>query len=237
MKTITTTCLLAVLASLAGTAGAEEASPVTANLTLTSKYKYRGQDQANTEAVTPAVQGGFDYSNSGFYVGNWNSSIGFTNSGLEMDFYGGYKGSITKDLGYDVGVLQYYYPQQDKVVDFNTTEIYGAMSFGPASAKLSYTVSDKYFGIEGGKGTLYGDLSANFELIPKLTLNLHVGGTSFDSEAKDNGAANYWDYKVGLTYDIGAGFSAAGAYVGGTKTDHYGDINKGRLIVSITKSM
>lgn len=230
-------CLFGFATLLAGNANAAEAAApaVATNLSLTTNYKYRGQDQGNNK---PAVQGGFDYSNSGFYVGNWNSSIGFTDSGLEMDFYGGYKGEIMKDLGFDVGVLQYYYPQNDKVVDFNTTEIYGGVSFGPATAKLSYTTSSKYFGIEEARGTLYFDLSANYEVVKGLTLNAHVGATKFSSDAQDTaGVPNYYDYKLGATYDLGSGFSAAAAYVGASKKDYYGDINKGRVILTLTKSM
>src|SRR5450830_735029 len=58
---------------------------LTGNISLTSNYKFRGQDQdmlgknnfAKTKAVKPAIQGGFDYAfgESGFYVGNWNSSV------------------------------------------------------------------------------------------------------------------------------------------------------------------
>jgi uncharacterized protein (TIGR02001 family) len=155
-----------------------------------------------------------------------------------MDFYGGYKGEIMKDLGYDVGVLQYYYPQKDKVVDFNTTEVYGAVTYGPATAKLSYTGSSKYFGVEEGRGTLYFDIAANYEVIKGLTLNAHLGATKFTNDAKDKvGVVNYYDYKLGATYDLGSGFSAAGAFVGANKKDYYGDINKGRVILTITKSM
>ena len=64
-----------------------------------------GPDHGNTNFFSPALQGGFDWSQNGFYLGNWNSNIGFTNAGIEMDFYGGYKGEIAKDLGYDVGIL------------------------------------------------------------------------------------------------------------------------------------
>ncbi|MBX3621453.1 MAG: TorF family putative porin [Rhizobacter sp.] len=234
MKT-SLTCLFALSTLLAGNAFAEDASAVATNLSLTTNYKYRGQDQGNNK---PAVQGGFDYANSGFYVGNWNSSIGFTNSGLEMDFYGGYKGEITSGLGYDVGVLQYYYPQKDKTVDFNTLEVYGAMSFGPATAKLSYTASSKYFGVEDARGTLYLDVSANYEVVKGVTLNGHLGATRFASDPRDAGVVqNYIDYKFGATYDLGSGFSIAGAYVGANKKDFYGDINKGRLIVTLTKAM
>jgi uncharacterized protein (TIGR02001 family) len=64
-------------------------SPFTANIALTTKYKFRGQDQGNTNWFSPAVQGGFDWSQNGFYVGNWNSNVSFSNAAIEMDFYGG----------------------------------------------------------------------------------------------------------------------------------------------------
>lgn len=229
---------LSVLTSLLGAsavAHAEEASPLTANLTLATKYKYRGQDQSDaTKTLRPALQGGFDYTKNGFYIGNWNSSIGFA-SGLEVDVYGGYKGAITKELGYDVGVLQYIYSGAKLA---NTTEIYGALTYSFVTAKLSYTASKRYFGIEEGRGTLYGDLSANYEIVKGVTLNAHVGGTRLPGDAKAlSGYSNYIDYKLGATYDLGSGFSLAGAFVGANKKDNWGDVNKGRFIASITKAM
>ena len=246
--------LFAVTSLLGAAAHAEDPppSPFTANINLTSNYKYRGQDQGNNK---PALQGGFDFSKDGFYIGNWNSSIGFTNAGIEMDFYGGYKGEITKDLTYDAGVLQYYYPQKDRgangFANFNTTEIYGALSFGPASIKYSHTVSKDYFGwgsVAGrstysGRNTGYLDLAANFPVATALTLNTHLGYTRYSSDLRNNvfvnGVAlpNYYDYKVGVTYDLGSGFSVAGAVVGANKKDFYDPINKTRFIATITKSM
>jgi len=111
-------------------ADAPEASPITANVTVTSNYIYRGLTQTNNK---PAIQGGFDYAHeSGFYVGNWNSSISWisdsygpngygnktTNPGgtsvtgpIEMDFYAGFKKElIAEGFASDFGVLQYYYP-------------------------------------------------------------------------------------------------------------------------------
>lgn len=231
---------LTALAAAASVHAADPAPPVATNLSLTTNYKYRGQDQGNNK---PALQGGFDYAHSsGLYVGNWNSSIGFTNSGLEMDFYGGYKGTAGP-VSYDVGVLQYYYPQKDKTTDYNTTELYGAVSFGPATGKLSYTASKKYFGFEEARGTLYFDLSANFPVGDKLTLNAHLGATRFANDAKDAAAAagislpNYYDYKLGATYDLGSAFTVGGHIVGANKKDVYGDINKARVILTVTKTM
>jgi uncharacterized protein (TIGR02001 family) len=224
---------------------AAHADGLSANVSLVSKYKYRGQDQSDaTKDAVPALQGGFDYTLGGFYVGNWNSAVGFGH-GTEMDFYGGYKGKVAM-LDYDVGVLQYYYPGSG-VSSLNTTEVYGQVGWMFITAKYSLTVSDKYFGFEDGDSTGYLDISANYEITKGLTLNAHVGQTIFSSDAKNNpvnaillngsGPVNYTDYKLGLTYDLGNGFSVSGAAVGANKKNVWGDVNKSRLILALNKSM
>ena len=250
------------------------ASPFTANINLTTKYKFRGQDQGNTKWFSPALQGGFDWSQNGFYVGNWNSNVSFSNAALEMDFYGGYKGEITKDFAYDVGILQYYYPQKNRVIDFNVTEIYGALTYSVVTVKYSHTVSKDYFGIgeaqqlaasgagtgigrPKGRNTGYLEGNANFPLADKLTLNAHVGYTRYASDLRNAsytvnsseggptttkvGVPNFYDYKIGVTYDLsaplGSGVSAAAAFVGASKRSFYGDINKPRVILTLSKSM
>jgi len=250
--------------------------PLTANINLTTKYKFRGQDQGEvtidsngkpeTKWLTPAVQGGFDWSGAGgFYVGNWNSNVGFTNAGLEMDFYGGYKGEITKDFGFDVGILQYYYPQKGKTVNFDTTELYAALSWTFVTLKYSHTISNDYFGIgkaqsllgsspkPKGTNTGYIELNANFPLMDKLTLNGHLGYTNFSKDlnkasvdggegaSMDVGVKDYTDYKLGVTYDMsafaGSGTSAAIAYVGANKKGFWGDVNKGQVILTLSKAL
>jgi uncharacterized protein (TIGR02001 family) len=105
----------------AAPAAAPEPSPITANVTIVNDYRYRGISQSNFQ---PAIQGGFDYAHeSGFYIGNWNSSISWLSdsysaanstqisSPVEMDFYAGFKKElIAPGFATDVGVLQYYYP-------------------------------------------------------------------------------------------------------------------------------
>jgi uncharacterized protein (TIGR02001 family) len=131
MKTIQKTAIALAASGLFTTAAfsqtapaaAPEASPIAANVTVTSSYAYRGLTQSN---YRPAIQGGFDYAHeSGFYIGNWNSSISWISDGyqgaanqqrvvsapVEMDFYAGYKKElIGEGFATDVGVLQYYYP-------------------------------------------------------------------------------------------------------------------------------
>lgn len=235
--------------------------PLTANITLTTKYKFRGQDQGNTKWFSPAIQGGFDWSANGFYIGNWNSNVNFSNAAVEMDFYGGYKGEIVKGLGYDVGVLYYYYPQKDRDTNFNTLELYGAVSYEFLTVKYSHTVSKDYFGLgeaqrdiggadsrPKGRNTGYLELNANYPVVDKLTLNAHVGYTRLASDLRhaetalgeDLGAKSFVDYKIGVTYDLsavaGTGVTTSIAFVGANKKGFYGDLNKGRAILTLAKA-
>ncbi len=252
----------AAFAQAAAPAAPEPPVPLTANISLTSKYKFRGQDQGNTKWFSPAVQGGFDWTAGGFYLGNWNSNVGFAGS-IEMDFYGGYRGEITKGLSYDVGLLQYYYPEKDKAINFNTLEAYGALTWEFLTLKYSHTVSKDYFGIgeaqaavgvdprPKGRGTGYIELNANYP-IDKFTINGHLGYTRYASglrkatidggegEVTSVGVPNFYDYKIGVTYDasaiMGSGVTLAAAYVGASKKGFYGDINKARVILTLAKS-
>jgi len=241
-------------------------SSITGNINVTTNYKFRGQDQGTLKAFSPAVQGGFDWSQNGFYLGNWDSNVSFAGN-IEMDFYGGYKAEIVKDVGYDVGILQYYYPKNsDNVAEnFNTTEIYGAVSYSFFSLKYSHTVSSDYFALgrfnqdnEGsasrpnGRNTGYLDFSANVPVVDKLTFNGHVGYTHLSSDLRNAvntttgpsettvttpAYASYVDWKAGATYDLGSGFSVAGAVVGATKKSVWGDVNKTRFIATISKTL
>ena len=144
----------AAFAQTAPAAEAPEASPITANVTVVSDYRYRGISQSN---MKPAIQGGFDYAHeSGLYIGNWNSSIswvGDLNPGvsapIEMDFYGGFKKElIAPGFASDIGVLQYAFPTSGNLttVNPNTTELYAAQNFtfGPVTGflKFSYSVTN-----------------------------------------------------------------------------------------------
>jgi hypothetical protein len=105
-------------AALAQTAPADPAPApapsLTGNISLTTNYKFRGQDQdmigpqrlrQDASGLKPAIQGGFDYAfgDSGFYVGNWNSSVNWLQgNSIETDLYGGYKfkaGPVDLDVG------------------------------------------------------------------------------------------------------------------------------------------
>ena len=246
-STLVKTLAVVAVAALPALASAQ----LTANVSLTTNYKFRGQDQdvigkngtLKDKAVKPALQGGFDYAHeSGFYIGNWNSSVNWlAGNSLESDIYGGYKFKAG-EVDLDVGLLTYIYPGNSLG---NTTEAYAGATFGPLSAKYSHTRSEDYFGWAGtslgsglkGRNTGYLNLAFAQEVAPKLTFKASVGFTRFASDIKDNGVPNYMDYSVGGAYDLGEGFSLGANVVGANKRGFFGPVNKNRLIVSITKTL
>jgi uncharacterized protein (TIGR02001 family) len=211
---------------------------LTGNVGVYSQYIFRGLTQTNGDA---ALQGGFDYSHSsGFYAGTWMSNIswltdspaatGYTSSSLEMDFYGGYKGTITGDLGFDVGLLQYYYPgTKNATTAFpagidkaDTLELYGALTWKWLSAKYSYSLNDQTFGVKDSRGTTYLDLSANFPVTDALNLIAHYGiqkftgngGLTCTGGTGNDACASYKDWKVGATYTLPQSFTIGGFWTG-----------------------
>ena len=114
--------LLLVIMSLASVSSY---AGVSANVSFTTDYIWRGMTQSDG----PAVQGGFDYeADSGFYAGFWGSNVNFNNgNGQELDYYAGYGFSLG-DVGVDVGYITYDYP--DSNPDLKFEEIYLGFSFG-----------------------------------------------------------------------------------------------------------
>lgn len=239
----------AVLSAFATSASAQQAAAsdhtFAGNVSVVSDYRFRGVSQTFKK---PAIQGGFDYSHSsGFYVGNWNSSVSSTQfpdgAGIEMDFYGGYKFEVAPEVGLDVGILKYYYPEARTAAGdkLDALELYVGASWKWLSAKYSRSIDDEYFGFTDAKGSSYVELNANFEIMDKTVLGLHVGHQKF----KNSSAANYTDYKVGVTRDFG--FATLGlAYVTTngdssvyTYTNSRGkskDVSNGTVVLSLSKT-
>ena len=219
-------------------AAADSPHSFSGNFGLYSQYIFRGLTQTNTD---PALQGGFDYSHAnGLYAGTWLSNIswltdssavtGYSSSSLEWDFYGGYRGTFGKsDFGYDVGLLQYYYPGTHSTivapgsVKADTLEAYAAISWKWLSAKYSQSLGSKTFGVDGSRGTSYLDISANYPLNDKLSIQAHYGNQSFKgttpgATVSNDANASYEDYKLGLTYALPKDFTL-GAYYTTTSMD------------------
>jgi uncharacterized protein (TIGR02001 family) len=236
---LTTVTALAMPALAAAQAAS---SPVAGNLSLVSDYRFRGLTQTFEE---PALQGGFDYAHaSGFYLGNWNSSISdtfFAGSPLEMDFYAGYKPTFG-DVALDLGILYYYYPGSDAagIGRIDNTELYAGAAWKWLSAKYFHAVSD-FFGAPDTKNSNYIDLTASFSFGAGWGLVGHVG----HQKVKNASALDYTDYKLGVTKDV-AGWVLGAAFIdtdadetvytftsGGGKSMNVGDST---LVLSVGKT-
>ena len=212
---------LVSLPSLVMAQAAAPASPhtFTGNVGFATEYLYRGIAQTRGK---PALQGGFDYAHaSGLYAGVWGSNISWigdavagASASLEIDVYGGYKGSLGGDFGYDIGVLTYNYPGTGKTVTGvqelkqDTTEVYGALSWKWLTVKYSHSTG-ALFGWPKNPGALtdkttgsgYLELNAAYDLGNGWGITGHIG----DQKVKGNGPASYTDYKLGVTKDLGFG--------------------------------
>lgn len=219
----------------------------TGNAGLFSDYRFRGYTQT---AYKPAFQGGFDLAHkSGFYIGNWNSNVEqslYTGASLEMDFYGGYKGTAG-DFGYDVGYYYYAYPGSGRAGQpkIDNGEIYVGGSYGPVALKYYYSTT-RFFSLGEGtnvdtKGSQYLDLSANYDLGDGWGINGHIGWQKVKNfkqlGAKDD---SYTDYKLGVTKDL-SGWVLGASLVATSKKEFFTtgageDAGKTRLVASVTKT-
>ncbi len=210
--------LLALASTLAFTAlpqatFAQEASPLSFNVAVTSDYRYRGISQSR---LKPALSAGVDYAlPAGFYVGAWASSIKWIkdfggDSDVELDLYGGFKGEIVPGLAFDVGALRYQYPRNRLAPSANTTELYGALTYGPATLKYSHAVTDT-FGNLDSKNSYYVEVAAGFDVGYGLTLTPHAGYQKIKGPL--SGPASYTDYSLALSKDF-SGFLVTLAVVG-----------------------
>lgn len=210
--------ILAAGAALAQPQAAPPEHTVSFNAGVVSDYRYRGISQTR---LRPALQGGVDYAHaSGFYLGAWASTIRWVrdaggNARAELDVYGGYKTALGP-VGLDVGVLRYLYPNARLAPSPNTTELYAAGSWGPATLKYSHAVTN-LFGFANSENSWYLDLSATFATgLWGLSVTPHVG----HQKVENNGTFSYTDYAITVAKEFAPGLAASLALVD-TDTDDY----------------
>jgi uncharacterized protein (TIGR02001 family) len=240
-KSLITTAVLGALAAPSFVFAAD--LTVAYNVGLYSQYIFRGLTQTDRR---PALQGGVDLTHSsGFYLGAWGSNIDWLRSSygptgavidpyytkggnLEVDLYGGYRTELGKSgIGIDVGALQYWYPGTLNAgyAKANTTELYGALSYGWLQAKLSGVVSNAAWGYgkssnaaqDDAQGTYYAELNATIpigdlvggEAFKGVTGLVHVARQDFKGNL--NEPASYNDWKLGLQKSFESGVNI-GAY-------------------------
>ncbi len=248
-RNLLNTLILAALA-LPGVAMAADAAPtpeytVTSNVGYTSDYVFNGISQ---NFRTPALQGGFDYVHaSGLYLGVWSSNISgnqYTNASMETDVYGGYNGKVTDDLGYNIGLMEVFYPggktnPAGPTNKWDTSELLLGGTWKGLNVKYTYTLTD-WYGISsaasGGfeptmwvngastadgagnlssKGSGYIEANYTYEVAEGLTLTGHAGHQKIVNFSK----LSYTDYKLAVNKTY-AGFNFGAAYTTTNATDN-----------------
>jgi hypothetical protein len=264
----------AVAATLLASAGASQADDmvivegdsmpfaISANVTLTSDYRFRGISQSDESA---AIQGGFDAEfAAGFYVGVWGSTVDFDlnesvvydNDGnpvldaggevvtqgsgydgsLELDYYAGWSSDLgDSGLGIDVGVLYYDYPGDDNE-EGDYLEFYGSMSWNDLAVGVAY--SDDYYAETDEFWYFYADYSLGL-FDDFLSLDFHIGYNDLTKGFFATDEDQYYDYSIGATVSQW-GVDWAVAWVGTDLDDDdtWGyDWGDDTVVFSVTKSM
>lgn len=202
-------------------ARADEAAPsgpaLGGSIGIVSDYLFRGLSQTGQD---PALQGGVEYGSAdSWYVGAWGSNVGWlsdysklgydVSNSLEIDFYAGWRIPLDETWKLDLGLYTYYYPG-DYPRGFTrpyTTEGYVGISWTFLSLKYSHSFTN-LFGFADSKNSGYLDLSANWEFTPGWILNAHAGR----QRVKNQGFADYTDWKLGVTKNFAGGVAVALGY-------------------------
>ena len=168
---------LVVSLVLIASSGIAHAVSVSGNMAITSDYIWRGMTQNQGEV---SVSGGFDLeTDAGFYIGTWGGSANFGGGeSLELDYYGGYAGSVG-DIGYDIGFIEVTYPGASG--DFSETYLgLDVMGVG-----LFYSAGDE-FGDYAEISYGYEDSGTNYVIgydIPVGDFTLSLAYTDYESDS------------------------------------------------------
>ena len=204
---IKNTALAAVLATGTMFTTVAQAASIEANVGFTTDYIWRGFTQNDGDT---SFSGGIDIStDSGFYAGTWGSNVAFGGAGLELDTYAGYAGEMEGGLGFDIGYINYAYPEVDPSADFS--EIYLGLSY--SGLGFTYYIGDEfgdYYDVSYGFGDFsvsygdYEDTGSNFLVGYGFALgdyDASIGYSSFTAED-----ASGLEDEDGLFFTVGASF-------------------------------
>lgn len=209
---------IALLASawLAAAAHADEAgaSALSGNVTVQNDYLFRGISQT---AHHPAVQAGLEYgAEAGGYVGAWASNVSWladtssaaqpVSSSLEFDAYAGWRGKLGGGWHWDAGLYAYAYPGSYPRGYTSPQTLEGYLVLGWQTLSLKYAPSfTNLFGVADSRGSSYLELSWHQPLTATWQLAAHLGR----QRVAGHGAASYDDWKLGVSHDLGQGWSLA----------------------------
>lgn len=264
------TATAVVLCALSVNATGAEATPpesgpfaadnFSATLWLTTNYMFRGISNSDG----PAVQGSFDWGYEGFFLGVWASNTEFSDSTVEIDYYGGYRWTWS-GLDFTLQGIYYSYPGEGEntsdgldpgigvEADYAEINLGASHTFdGPWAPGIgvNYFYSPDAFGEDGDNHTLQG--SFGLALPGEVGFYANVGYTDFEGD-QSSGAIGGYDYvyfSVGINRDF-RGFKFDLGYVGTDESpdletfyadaplpngDNFRDLIEGEVVFTVSRS-
>jgi len=194
----------AVVAGVAiGAGGAAQAQSVSASVTLTTDYVFRGMSLSGEDA---AVQGSFDYATDLFYAGVWGSSLGSGGTSMELDVYAGFTPTIGP-VALDIGVVGYFYPgADDNFAEYDFFELALGATY-ELSEKLTLGLASNYtpenWG-ETGEAT-YIELNGAFAFTDAFAASAAFGSYMIEDvngPLAGSPSDTYNSWNVGATYAL-----------------------------------
>ena len=184
---------------------------------VVSDYLFRDISRTNRK---PAMQAGVEFDHAGgWYLGGRGSNVSWlsdastsaapVSGSVELDLYGGCRGSFGGDWNYDVGVYRYQYPGSYPAGFTlpHTTEACAALAWKSVALKYAYALTN-LFSYADSENSGYVDLSWNQAFAPGWLFNAHVGHQQVANAA----SASYSDWKPGVARTFDSGWSAALGY-------------------------
>ena len=199
-------------------------------LSFTTNYMFRGISNSDG----PAIQGSFDWTYEGFFLGAWGSNTEFSDSNLEIDYYGGYRWGWS-GLDFVLQGIWYTFPGDNKDTSDGFDPAGGLnTNYAEANVGVSHTFegevapsvgvnvfySPDTFAEDGGNITVQG----NFGLTLPAAIGAYavVGYTKFDGDLVTGlpeglGGYDYLYFQVGVNKVV-KGFKLDLSYVGTDKS-------------------
>jgi len=167
---------LGLLAAIPGVAAAEE--PVFGgSIAVTSDYTFRGVSQTLGD---PALQGSVNLDlPAGFYAWAWGSNVDFVpdgepddNARSEIDLALGYAGEIGDDLGIEIELIRYVFPNTNAGVDYDYSELLAPIRYDERyHATIAYSND-----VDGtGNSSRFYKIGGQFDLWNGATFGVDYG--------------------------------------------------------------
>lgn len=174
------------------------ASGLHGHVGIGTDYVFRGIRQtADGAAINGTVEYQFE---RGFYLGVWASRVKFDNSfdsrDVELDYFVGYQGRISKSVTFDTAIVRYTYPGQNNFIDYDWTQwTFGLNIFSQWSLRVGS--EENWLGRD--KTTSFVDLSYQHPLPLEITLDV----TGSYHRVDEIVPRNYRHYELGVSRPVG----------------------------------